>query len=266
METINPYYIKEARGTLAPIIISIPHSGTEIPSELKGHFREDQLSKLDDTDWFLDRLYDFAPDMGITVIHAKYSRWVIDLNRDPESLPLYGDGRLITGLTSTTDFLGNPIYNAGKEPNREEVERRLKIYYDPYFDKLKTLLQARKEQFGEALLWDAHSIRSKVPTIRPTKFPEMILGTADGKSADSRFVNSALNNLISRYEVNLNDPFKGGRITRHFGSPLNGIHALQLERNKDLYMDDAEIHYDERRASEMREVLEKTLTELIDLF
>jgi N-formylglutamate deformylase len=266
MEKVVPYYIKEAAAPVVPIILSIPHSGTAFPAELKGHYHEEQLAKLDDTDWFLDRLYEFAPAMGITVIHAKYSRWVIDLNRDPESAPLYGDGRLITGLTSTTDFFGNELYKEGMAPDQEEVERRLALYYQPYFDKVNELLQGRKSKFGEAILWDAHSIRSMVPTIRPNKFPEMILGTAEGKSADQRFVDAALGVLRSSYEVNLNDPFKGGRITRFFGKPEDGIHALQLERNKDLYMADDELNYHPERAAKMQIILKNALTALIEAF
>jgi N-formylglutamate deformylase len=233
---------------------------------LKAHYNEDQLDKLDDTDWFLDQLYDFAPAMGITVIKAVYSRWVIDLNRDPESVPLYGDGRLITGLCSTTNFLGDALYKEGMEPDQIEIERRLKLYYHPYFEKVQALLAERKATFGEALLWDAHSIRSVVPTIRTERFPEMILGTADGKSADDRFVQAALSALRKDYEVNLNDPFKGGRITRYFGSPKEGIHALQLERNKDLYMDDSERNYHPARAEKMKVTLKRTFQALLDQF
>ena len=261
-----PYEIIEPAVKKVPIILSIPHVGTKFPDEIKEDYREKRLADLDDTDWFLDQLYDFAPEMGITVIKAVYSRWVIDLNRDPESIPLYGDGRLITGLCSTTNFLGESLYKEGMEPDQHEIERRLKLYYRPYFEKVQALLEDRKVAFGEALLWDAHSIRSKVPTIRTEKFPEMILGTAEGKSADNRFVQAALSSLRKDYEVNLNDPFKGGRITRYFGKPEEGIHALQLERNKDLYMDDSERNYHPDRAEKMKVTLKRTFKALIDQF
>src|SRR3712207_430138 len=95
----NPYFIIEAKGRKVPIILSVPHSGTEFPEELKAQYRPEMIEQPDDTDWFVHDLYNFAPELGITVIHAKYSRWVIDLNRDPTSEPLYNDGRIITGLT-----------------------------------------------------------------------------------------------------------------------------------------------------------------------
>lgn len=259
----NPFYIKEAKEPLVPIVISIPHSGTEFPAEVKAAYLPEQLKKIDDTDWFLQDLYDFATEMGITIVHAKYSRWVIDLNRDPKSAPLYNDGRIITGLTSHTDFLGNPIYKEGHEPTHEEIERRLKNYYWPYYEKLTALLNERKKQFGKVLLWDAHSIRAFVPTIRSEKFPEMILGNADETSADSHLINTALTNLRTGFDVKHNDPFKGGHITRYFGNPSQNIHALQLERNKELYMDDAELNFDTMRAEKMQITLKKTLSALI---
>ncbi|MEX1001866.1 MAG: N-formylglutamate amidohydrolase [Crocinitomicaceae bacterium] len=260
----EPYYIKEAVKEEVPIILSIPHSGTEFPDEVKDHYLPEQLQSLDDTDWFLHDLYHFAPSMGITVIHAKYSRWLIDLNRDPASKPLYEDGRIITGLTPKQDFKGNPIYKTDCEPDQKEVDRRIELYYKPYYKKVRELLEARKEKFGKALLWDAHSIRQHVPTIRKTPFPEMILGNNDGKTADKKYIDITLKNLSEGYQLSHNDPFKGGHITRYFGDPENQIHALQLERNKNLYMDDAERKFDEKKANRMREVLEFNFEQLIE--
>ena len=106
----NPYFIIEAKSKRVPVILSVPHSGVEFPEELKSLYRPEMAAQPDDTDWFVHDLYDFAPELGITVIHARYSRWVVDLNRDPDNEPLYNDGRIITGLTPSTDFLGNEIY------------------------------------------------------------------------------------------------------------------------------------------------------------
>jgi len=261
----DPFYIKEAEGEIQPILISIPHCGTEIPADLVDDYVPEQLASLDDTDWFLQQLYAFAPSIGITIIHAKYSRWLIDLNRDPESVPLYNDGRLITGLCSTTDFLGNPLYKDGKAPSQEEVERRLKVYYWPYYQKIQEELDKRKAKFGKALLWDAHSIREKVETIRKDPFPEMILGNNEEKTANKQLIETTLKNLRTQYQVNHNDPFKGGHITRYFGKPEDGIHALQLERNKNLYMDDSERNYHPERANEMAQLLSSNFKDLLQL-
>ena len=217
----EPFIIIEPKVKKVPFILSVPHCGTAFPEELKNDYVPEMMQNPDDTDWFVHELYNFASEMGITIIHAKYSRWVIDLNRDPESAPLYDDGRIITGLTTTTDFFGKDIYvSEDKIPNKEEVERRLEKYYWPYYQKIISLLEDRKAEFGKALLWDAHSIRRSVPTIRKDFFPDMILGNNDEKTADSALISTALNNLSAGdFQVNHNTPFKGGHITRFFGHP-----------------------------------------------
>ena len=261
----NPYKIFKAEGDLVPIILSVPHAGTAFPKELKNKYNKRLQQQIDDTDWYIDKLYKFARKMGITIIKAKYSRWVIDLNRDPESAPLYNDGRIITGLTPSTDFFGNAIYKKKKFiPDTAEINRRLDAYYWPYYKKVEDLLEERKASFGKALLWDAHSIRAFVPTIRKDKFPDLILGNNNGKTAHPDLSNTAISGLKSGdYQVNINTPFKGGHITRYFGKPENNIHALQLEMNKILYMDNRELSFDKARADQMRNVLKTTLNGLI---
>ncbi len=261
----EPFHIIEPNTPKVPFILSVPHCGTEFPEEIKHDFKSGMRDRPDDTDWFVHDLYNFASDLGITIIHAKYSRWVIDLNRDPESKPLYNDGRIITGLTSTTDFFGNNIYiSDDRIPQPSEVERRLITYYWPYYQKIESLLSERKNEFGKALLWDAHSIRRSVPTIREGFFPDMILGDNDGKTASSLLVETALKNLkTGPFQINHNSPFKGGHITRYFGQPEKNIHALQLEMNKILYMDDTETIFHENRANQVRKILKKTFIELI---
>lgn len=260
----QPFYIIEPKAPLVPIILSIPHCGVEFPDEIKDTYLENQLKKLDDTDWFLQDLYSFASEMGITIIHAKYHRWVIDLNRDIKSKPLYTDGRLITGLCSTTDFMGNLIYKAAQEPTQAEIKRRLDTYYWPYYKKIQELLDERKHQFGEVLLWDGHSIRKNVPSIQKEDFPEMILGNNDRKTASDELIDVALNALKEGpFEVSHNYPFKGGHITRYFGSKLENINALQLEMSKILYMDDNELKYNKKRAKKVQDVLKNVFENLI---
>ncbi|MGE3800464.1 MAG: N-formylglutamate amidohydrolase [Candidatus Kapaibacterium sp.] len=262
---IEPFIIREARAPVVPFILSVPHCGTEFPEEIREDYVESMAAQPDDTDWFVHDLYNFASDLGITVIHARYSRWVIDLNRDPESRPLYNDGRIITGLTPSTDFLGQEIYvSDDRVPDEEEVARRLDRYYWPYHNRIATLLQERVEQFGKVILWDAHSIRHFVPTIREEQFPDMILGDNDGVTAAPSLIEIALENLRSgSFGVNHNSPFKGGSITRSFGKPEENIHALQLEMNKILYMDDTELLFDEERANVIRPILKQTFVELL---
>ncbi|VAW12124.1 N-formylglutamate deformylase [hydrothermal vent metagenome] len=260
------FKLKEPKDILTPIVISIPHSGTKFPSEIKTHYKKRMRRHLDDTDWFVHRLYEFAPSLGITIIKANLSRWVIDLNRDPDNVPLYNDDRLITSNTPITDFFGNNIYKSKElEPNSTEIKRRQATYYWPYYKQIESLLDERKKQFGKVLLWDAHSIRHKVGTIQKKPFPDMILGNNDEKTAHPKLINTALKELRSKeFKVNQNTPFKGGHITRYFGKPENNIHTLQLEMNKILYMDDNEITYNASRAKKVQKVLRNTLESLIE--
>jgi N-formylglutamate amidohydrolase len=264
-EMNKTYFIEQTTAPEVPIILSVPHSGTAFPDELKNDFKKELTHAPDDTDWFVHKLYDFAPALGITMIHANYSRWVIDLNRDPESKPLYNDGRIITALCPTTTFFGASIYNdERKEVEQQEVDRRVQQYYKPYHSKLAELIEEKKEKFGKVLLWDCHSIRQHVPTIYKEKFPDLILGNADGTSASEEIINIALNSLQQGdYSVSHNHPFKGGYITRNFGKPAHQVHALQLEMSKTMYMDDQEQRYSEVRANKMRDLLKAVLTKLI---
>ncbi len=260
----NPYYIIEPKGKKVPIVISVPHCGLDIPKELQDDYIDSQLDSLDDADWFVHDLYNFASELGITVIYAKYHRWLIDLNRDVRSVPLYNDGRLITGLCSTTDFFGNPIYKEGKAPDQNEIDRRLNSYFWPYYAKVESLLEECKLEFEEVLLWDAHSIRKLVPTIQKEAFPDMILGNDNLTTASQNIIDVAFNELSNgEFQINHNKPFKGGHITRYFGKPNDNVNALQLEMNKVIYMDDSETKFNNERAEKVRNVLKPVFEKLI---
>ncbi len=249
-----------------PLLISVPHCGTFFPPELKDQYKPELIQVPDDTDWFVDRLYDFAPAVGITMITANYSRWVIDLNRDPQSKPLYSDGRVITGLCPTTNFLGEPIYkDERKEISSIEIENRVNHYYETYHQQIEEELARLHQKFGTVLLWDCHSIRQFVPSIHAEKFPDLILGDADGTSASSELIATAMDSLQnSGYSFSHNHPFKGGYITRHYGKPEFNRHALQLEMSKINYMDETELLYDEKRAIKMQTVLSNVLKRMME--
>ncbi len=249
-----------------PFLLSVPHCGTGFPLELKPAFNEEMIKAPDDTDWHLDRLYDFAPGLGVTTICPAYSRWVIDLNRDPESKPLYDDGRIITTLCPSTDFNGTAIYRDKREVvDEKDVAHRLKNYFLPYHQEIDHILNDFVKEFGIALFWDGHSIRRHVPTIQPEPFPDFILGDNDSKTAADRFANLALKALSKgNYKVNYNTPFKGGYLTRSKGKPAADIHALQLEMSKDLYMSDNETEYSETRAEPIKKHLKSVFEALIE--
>lgn len=262
---MDSFRIVKPRGKRVPIIVSIPHCGTAFPEDLRGSFKPELISTLDDTDWFVDKLYDFAPSLGITMISSVFHRWVIDLNRDPESKPLYSDGRIITGLCTTTDFLGNNIYRDERsEVSAADAQSRLQNYYWPYHHQLQDLIADLRKTHGNVLLWDCHSIRQHLPTISREKFPDLILGSADGTSASQAIIDTALNQLRQgKFGLSHNHPFKGGYITRQYGKPESGVHALQLEMCKIHYMDDAERNYELQRADVVRHLLTETFGQLI---
>jgi N-formylglutamate deformylase len=247
-----------------PIVVSVPHCGTQFPEDIRDQFNQERIKDPSDTDWFVDKLYDFVPALGITLMTASFSRWVIDLNRDPENKPLYSDGRIITALCPTQTFLGEPLYSDRRmEVDEQEVKRRHQQYYVPYHQQLQVLLDNLKAEFGKVLLWDCHSVKQYVPTIYKEKFPDLILGDADGSSASSDLINIASQQLgASSYSLTHNHPFKGGYITRYFGKPLRNQHALQLEMSKVNYMDDSENLYHPLKADKMRTHLTKTFSAL----
>jgi N-formylglutamate deformylase len=260
------YTVQMPKAPPVPIVLSIPHAGTYFSPDLAAQFKPDLIAAPVDTDWFVTRLYEFAPALGITVIAANYSRWVIDLNRDPDSKPLYTDGRIITALCPTTDFLGYPLYRDERpEVDPREVHQRVDAYFLPYHQKLRELVDNCRHHFGTVLLWDAHSICRHVPTISSTPFPDLILGDADETSADTDLIECAWTTLrASSYRVAHNDPFKGGYITRHYGKPEYRQHALQLEMTKVNYMDSTEKYFDDSKANAIRQLLTKTMLALAE--
>lgn len=237
-----------------PIVVSLPHIGTTFPESIATRLKT-ALLPPDDTDWYLDQLYNFVTALGIPMIKSVYSRWVIDLNRNPDSSPLYNDGRIITHACTTTDFLGNPIYKDERDRVAEEdVLFRKTLYFDPYHAALQSLLDKIKDRFGFVLLWDGHSIRRKVPGISATAFPDFIMGSNDDLSAPRWLLDKVAQLFEANYKsVAYNMPFKGGYITRTYGQPEKNQYAIQLEMSKDLYMRDNETLYDPEKASIIQE-------------
>lgn len=250
-----------------PLLLSIPHCGTFVPENLVDAFDPELLRDKDDTDFFVDRLYDFAPALGATVLAANVSRWVIDLNRDPANQPLYSDGRVITGLCPVTNFMGTPLYADQRQVVApEEVQQRLKDWYWPYHQELIRLKDELLKEHGAVIIWECHSIRKSVPAIHPENFPDLILGDAGGRSSDQQLIESALRSLSSGpHQLAHNHPFQGGYITRHYGDPEKNCHALQLEMTKVNYLNDDEMTWNEARAAAMQRLLQSTLTALADV-
>jgi N-formylglutamate deformylase len=171
------------------------------------------------------------------VLRPRYARYVIDLNRPPDNTPMY-PGASNTELCPTRFFTGEPLYQVGAEPSEAEQLRRRERYWQPYHDALQAELQRLLRQHGRVLLWDAHSIRGELPWLFEGKLPDLNIGTADGRAADASITAAVAQACApARFMTHVvNGRFKGGYITRNYGQPAQGIHAVQLEKCQSLYM------------------------------
>jgi N-formylglutamate deformylase len=251
---------KFRRGT-APLLVSMPHTGTHVPEWLAPRLTR-AAKGLPDTDWHLEQLYNFVDDLGASVIVATHSRYVVDVNRPPDNANLY-PGQDTTGVVPVDTFDKAPLYLRGFEPSDAEVRSRIEQYWKPYHAKLAEELKRIKAEHGRAFLWDAHSILSVVPRFFQGKLPDFNLGTADGKSC-GKGLGEALLAKISGYSKVLNGRFKGGYITRTYGDASNGIHAVQLELSEAIYTEEQPpFRFREHLAVKVRPVLRSLLEEML---
>ena len=251
------------RGT-TPLVLSIPHSGLRVPESVAARMTAEARA-LPDTDWRVDELYDFAADLGATVLKAHCSRYVVDLNRPPDGASLY-PGQAVTGLCPVTLFNGRPVYVSGHEPDDAEIERRRAQFWDPYHRRLEAELEHACEQYGKAIVYDCHSIATVVPRLFEGRLPALNLGTNRGLSCAPGIQDrAALEVAASGYTHALNGRFIGGFITRRYGRPLRGRHALQMEIAQDAYMDGARPEsYNRQKAATLKSCLRRILETLLE--
>ena len=244
----------------SPLIVSMPHVGTFVPHAL-GSDLADRAARRPDTDWHLARLYDFLADLDATVIRAQYSRYAIDVNRPPDGSNLY-PGQDTPRLCPVDTFHGEPLYRAGRGPDIASIRARLDAIWRPYHVRLQREIERVRGMHGVAVLWDAHSIASEVPRLFPGRLPDFNLGTAGGLSCAPDLA-SALHVALSRHAAFTavrDGRFKGGYITRAYGRPADGVHAIQLEMATSTYMDEASPYtFRTDLASRVRPVLREQL-------
>jgi N-formylglutamate amidohydrolase len=247
-----------------PLILSLPHSGTELADGLRHRLTE--LGRtLPDTDWHIDRLYAFAENLPATTVQAVFSRYVIDVNRDPSGASLY-PGRATTELCPTSTFGGEPLYQAGDEPDAAEIEERRRHHFAAYHMALSEQIDRVKARHGYALLYDCHSIRSRVPRLFEGELPVLNLGTNDGRSCDP-VLRQRLQAVMaeSPYSHVTDGRFKGGWITRHYGRPEDHVHAVQMELAQRAYMrEDPPYAYDHDKAQALQPTLLGLLETMLD--
>ncbi len=224
-----------SRGTV-PLVVSLPHSGTWLPEDVAARMTETGRA-VPDTDWAVDRLYQFARELGASVIRAVPSRYVVDLNRPADDQPLY-PGQVATGLVPRQSFDGRPLYRPGVEPDADEVAARRETYWRPYHDALAALIVESRARFGIAVVYDGHSIAAEVPRLFDGRLPDLNLGTNRGTAADPALIDAAAAACAAAdgFTHVVDGRFTGGYITRAYGDPGRGVHALQMELAQDAYM------------------------------
>lgn len=247
------------RGSV-PLLISLPHDGSDIPAPLAARLQA-TARRSPDTDWHVGRLYQpLAEALGASVLRPRASRYVIDLNRPADGQPLY-PGQAETGLVPLRGFDGEPLYLPGHEPDAAEVQQRVNEFWRPYHQALSQELARLRDEHGWAVLWEGHSIRSQVPMLFDGRLPDFNLGTAGGASCSAVLQQRLQQRLEqqSGYSFVLNGRFKGGYITRHYGQPGQRVHAVQLELAQAIYMDETSFAYDEAKARALQQSLHALL-------
>jgi N-formylglutamate deformylase len=246
-----------------PVIVNVPHAGTFAPAALGARLTR-AARGWPDTDWHVEKLYAFAPGEGATLLCATHSRYVVDLNRDPSGAALYA-GADNTELCPTRTFADEPMYEEGAAPTQEELGERIATYFSPYHATLGAEIERVRARHGYAVLLDGHSIRSEVPRFFAGRLPDLNLGTADGTSCAPALQANAATVLAGAAGLThiVNGRFKGGWITRRYGRPAEGVHALQLEVGQRCYMDEAPPYpWEAARARTLSDVLCRLLDAL----
>ena len=261
-----PGWLECRRGD-APLVLSLPHTGTEIPAALADRLVSPWLARKD-TDWLVERLYDFAAALGATALRTRLSRTVIDVNRDPFGASLY-PGLATTELCPTITFDGEPLYRDGKGLPPEEVAGRRDRWFAPYHAVLAAEVARLRAIHPRVVVYDAHSIRSSVPRLFDGELPNFNIGTDGGRTCDSALT-AAVEAAIepSAFSRVTNGRFRGGFITRHHGRPCDGVHAIQMELAIRTYLAEPSDppgeanwppEYDPASAARARDVLSRVL-------
>ena len=243
-----------------PLLISMPHAGTALPDAIRAQLVP-RAWETEDTDWHMPQLYGFAKALGASILIPHHARYVVDLNRPPDDAPMY-PGASNTELCPTRFFTGDPLYKTGGGPSPSERTHRLQTYWQPYHGALRSELARLQALHGRVLLWDAHSIRSEIPWLFEGRLPDLNIGTANGAAADPAIAEAVMRVCAAwpQFSHVLNGRFKGGYITRHYGQPALGVHAVQLEMCQLLYMREAApFDYLPERAASVIPVLEQML-------
>ncbi|WP_173934494.1 N-formylglutamate deformylase [Chelativorans sp. Marseille-P2723] len=248
----------------SPVILGFPHAGTLVPEDIWVRLN-DEGRKLRDTDWHVDRLYrDLLPN--VTTVRAVFHRYCIDANRDPTGKSLY-PGQNTTGLVPLSDFDNQPIWQ--EEPDDAEIARRLTAFHRPYHAAVEAQIERVRALHGIAVLYDCHSIRSRCPFLFEGTLPDFNIGTDGGHTCADAFERAVAEICAAAegYTHVVNGRFRGGWTTRHYGSPQDGVHAIQMElaQHTHLERESDPFAYDEEKAGRLRIHLKTVLERLEEI-
>ncbi|MCW3848235.1 N-formylglutamate deformylase [Sphingomonas sp. LB-2] len=244
----------------APLIVSIPHAGTEIPDDIAPDLISLERARHD-ADLYIDKLYAFAGGMGATIFRTTISRTVIDMNRDPSGASLY-PGMATTGLCPLTTFGGDPLWREGREPDEAEIARRRALYFEPYHKALHAEINRLCAIHPRVVVYEAHSIRSHVPMLFDGELPQFNIGTNSGAACAPELAEAVAGQCSASQVVD--GRFKGGWTTRHYGQPEKGVHAIQMELAMRTYLDEAAPAWDEARAEPCKTILRHVLAAALE--
>lgn len=258
-----------------PLLVTSPHSGSDYPAEFLDASQLDAHDIRQSEDMYVDTLYADAPDLGIALLAARFPRAYIDLNRAPyeleqklftDKLPDHIDTksmRAAAGLGTVPRLVAEntPIYKA-KLPFAE-AERRIETIYHPFHAMLGRQLEALHHMHGYSLLVDAHSMPSQATRISGMGEIDFVLGNRHGRACHSSVTHTIERFLTTRgWRVGLNKPYAGGHITEQYGAPSRGRHALQIEINRGIYMDETS-HEKHDGFSKLRQDMRELMAHLI---
>lgn len=273
-EPVAAYDIRTPDSHSVPLVFASPHSGRDYPPEFVAGARLDPVALRRSEDGFVDDLFAAAPEYGAPLLRALFPRAFIDANREPFELdqemfsdPLPGyvnteSSRVAAGLGTIAKVVssGQDIYP--RKLTFAEAAERIDSYYRPYHKALETLITDTKRKFGYCVVVDCHSMPSIGGPLDPDAGrgrAEFIIGDCFG-SACAPYITDAIERVIrgSGYAVARNKPFAGGFTTRHYGQPHDGVHTVQIEINRALYMDEINIRKNDnfdRVAAQMTDVV-----------
>lgn len=217
-----------------PVILAQAHGGTDVPDDVAAGLNE-RGRELIDTDWHVGRLYEGLLESATTV-HANFHRYVIDANRDRSGDSLY-PGQNTTGLVPLVSFRNEPIWRS--PPDDQEIEARRKTYHSAYHEALGNELDRVRGMWGLAVVFDCHSIASRLPFLFEGRLPDLNIGDNNGKTC-APGLTAAIADICERsdYSHVVNGRFRGGWTTRFYGRPSQRVHAIQLEIAQATYLED----------------------------